>query len=233
MSAAAPVIAWLVIGAATGGLARRAADHDGARVAAGTATAAPGPVAWNGRGIEAATALTLAALAARFGWGWPAVPYIGLMATLAAVTITDLRHFRVPDRIVAAGLAATMPTMAAIGVLGDRPERLAGAAVGAGLFAGLLLAVHLALPHGLGRGDVKLAVLLGAAIGWSGPPGLGLLLAVLWALIAACGLGLGAALALRAAAARRPRAAAPQIPFAPALSLATVAVVIAAGPLLR
>ncbi len=237
MSAAAgPAIGWLVIGLAAGALARRAAERDRARVADGSKTAlAAGPVAWNGRGVEAATALLLGALAAGSSWGWPAVPYVGVVTTVAAVTITDLRHFRVPDRIVAGGLLATTLAMGIVGAATGRLDRLAAAAVGAGLFAGLLLAVRLAVPQGLGRGDVKLGVLLGAAIGWSARPGIDVLLAVLWALIAACGLGLTAAAALRATARRRPRRATttPQIPFAPALSLATVAVVLAAGPLQR
>ena len=247
MSIAGQVTGWLVVGLAAGRIARRAADLDRARVA-NRARRAAGPLAWDGTGIEAACALVLVALAARFGWGWPAVPYIGLVATLAAVTITDLRHYRVPDRIVATGMAATMLSMAAIGAMADRPERLAWTAAGAGLLSAPLLAIHLALPHGMGRGDVKLSVLLGAGIGWIDPHPLAvdLVRLVLWALVVACALALVTAAVLRMASAPadapEPQRAAPprteprpaaQIPFAPALSVATVAVVIGAGPLFR
>lgn len=244
MTTVAPVIGWLVVGLAAGRIARRAADRDRDRMA-GRGGAVAGPLAWDGAGVEAACALALVVLAARFGWGLPAVPYVGLVATLAAVTITDLRHYRVPDRIVAAGVAVTVVSMAAVAAAGDRPARLAWAVVGAGLLSVPLLAIHVARPTGLGRGDVKLSVLLGAGIGWSHPqrPAVVLFQLVLWALVAACGLALATAAVLRvttgagptgpAGAGRRAPRPAAHIPFAPALSLATVAVVVGAGPLLR
>ncbi|MEZ5411987.1 MAG: A24 family peptidase [Acidimicrobiales bacterium] len=249
MTTAGQVAGWLVIGLVAGRVARRAADGDRARTANRPSPAA-GPLAWDGAGIEAACALILVAVAARSGWGWPAVPYIGLVATLAAVTITDVRHYRVPDRVLAAGAAATIPPMAAIGLLADRPERLAWTAAGAVLLTAPLLAIHLALPHGMGRGDVKLSILLGAGIGWADPHPLAvdLVRLVLWALVAACALALVTAAALRVAGAgaaagtagpqppgrrRTGPPSADRVPFAPALSLATVGVVIAAGPLVR
>lgn len=226
MTVVGALIGWLVVGLVAGRAARRAADRDRDRTER-RPDAARGPVAWDGAGIEAACALVLAALAAQLGWGWAAVPFVSLVATLAAVTITDLRHYRVPDRILGAGLAATTLAMAAIGALTDRPNQLRWAAMGAVVFSAPLLAIHLAVPRGLGRGDVKLSVLLGAGIGWIGPPGLGTVLLVLWALIVACGLGLVAATVPRAA--RAAWAPADSIPFAPALSIATVAVVLGAG----
>lgn len=233
MTAVGPAVGWLVVGLATGWAARRLADRDRDRMAA-RAPAAAGPLAWDGAGIEAVTAPVLVALAARLGWGWPAAPYAVLVATLAAVTVTDLRHYRVPDRIVAAGVAATGVAMGLATVATGRPERLGGAALGAVAFAAPLLAVHLVLPRGMGWGDVKLSVLLGAGIGWIGPAGVGVVLAVVWALIVACALGLGVALALRRRlAAGSSWGVAGSIPFAPALSAATVAVVLVAGPRLR
>lgn len=225
MTDAGALIGWLVVGLAAGRAARRAADRDRDRMRR-RGDAVPGPVAWDGAGIEAVCALVLVALAAQLGWGWPVVPFVGLVATLAAVTITDLRHYRVPDRIVATGLAATTLAMGVIAATAGRPDQLRWAAVGALVFPAPLLAIHLAVPRGLGRGDVKLSVLLGAGIGWVGPPGLGTVLLVVWALIAACGIGLVAATVPRAArAARVPTGA---IPFAPALSIATIGVVLAA-----
>lgn len=239
MTVAGALIGWVVVGLAAGRAARRAADRDRDRIRP-RADAAPGPVAWDGAGIEVVCALVLVALAAQLGWGWPAVPFVSLVATLAAVTITDLRHYRVPDRILAAGLAATTLAMGAIAATTGRPDQLRWAAVGAVVFPAPLLVIHLAAPRGLGRGDVKLSVLLGAGIGWIGPPGAGTVLLVVWALIVACGLGLVAATVPRVIVTARPPAAsrpggapAGSIPFAPALSIATVGVVLAAGHILR
>ncbi len=238
MTVAGPVIGWLAVGLAAGRAARWAADRDRDQTRR-RAGAVRGPVAWDGAGVEAVCAVVLAAVAAQLDWGWSAAPYVSLVATLAAVTITDLRHYRVPDRILAAGLTATTLAMGAIGATTGRPDQLRWAAVGAVVFPAPLLMIHLAAPRGLGRGDVKLSVLLGAGIGWIGPPGVGTVLLVVWTLIVACGLGLVGAMVQRAATTARPAASSPpggapagSIPFAPALSIATIGVVIAAGLIL-
>ncbi|MBA3333527.1 MAG: prepilin peptidase, partial [Actinobacteria bacterium] len=89
-----------------------------------------------------------AALAAFFCW------------ILVIVTRTDFEHRLIPDRIVLPGavLVATARTL-------DEPSL---AWVLGGLGAGLaLFLIVLAYPKGLGMGDVKLAVFMGAGLGLS------------------------------------------------------------------
>lgn len=81
-------------------------------------------------------------------------------ATLVVLSLIDIESRRLPNRIVlpAAGLVLVARLVTA-------PEHSAawiGAALGT---AGFLLAFALAIPAGLGMGDVKLALLLGAMLG--------------------------------------------------------------------
>jgi leader peptidase (prepilin peptidase)/N-methyltransferase len=127
------------------------------------------------------------------------------IATLAAITLTDLDRRVIPNRVLivsaVAGIALTSVLDPA-----SLPERLIAAA-GAG---GALFLVVLAYPRGMGMGDVKLAALMGLYLGRSVAP------ALLIAFAAGSVVGLG--LMLREGAAARKRA----IPFGPFLALGGV-----------
>lgn len=90
---------------------------------------------------------------------------VGLVvgAVAAAAGIPDLCERRIPNVVVLAGLLAVVLVAGAVAVGGDRPVA-GGVAGGAALGGGLLLALHLAHPAGLGFGDVKLGAVLGAAV---------------------------------------------------------------------
>jgi leader peptidase (prepilin peptidase)/N-methyltransferase len=82
-------------------------------------------------------------------------------AVLVAVTVVDVESRRVPNRIILPALAVALVARSA---LDPSPRWLLGA-VAAG---GILLALALVYPAGLGMGDVKLAAFLGAWLGWYG-----------------------------------------------------------------
>lgn len=108
--------------------------------------------------VEIATAALVTAGVLEFG----VTPY-GLLAaffavTLVALTATDLRYRLVPNRIVLPAAAVVLLARTAI----DPSIEWLAAGLGASLF---LLAAALAYPRGLGMGDVKLALLLGAMLG--------------------------------------------------------------------
>ena len=88
-------------------------------------------------------------------------------AVLVVIAVIDARTRRIPNRIVLP--AALVVLVAHIAIAPDRAWEWAVAALGAFLF---LLAAHLVYPAGLGMGDVKLALLLGAALGWAVGPAL-------------------------------------------------------------
>ena len=102
-------------------------------------------------------ALAVACVAA-FGLTAKAALAVGFCALLVTLSAIDAQHRIVPNRIV---LPAAAIVLVARTLLEPSAEWVLGAA-GAGGF--LFLAV-LAYPKGLGMGDVKLALVLGAMLG--------------------------------------------------------------------
>ena len=76
----------------------------------------------------------------------------------AALSVVDLRQRRLPNVLTLTGAAVILAAAALCGR--GLPGLLGGCALG-----GLYLTVHLAQPAGLGGGDVKLALALGALTG--------------------------------------------------------------------
>jgi leader peptidase (prepilin peptidase) / N-methyltransferase len=163
--------------------------------------------------VELATALLVAGCVVAFGVTLEALVAACFCAALVAVSATDLEHRIIPDRIV---LPAAAGILAARTLLEPSAE-WAFAALGCSLF--LFLAV-LAYPAGMGMGDVKLALLLGAALGRAGP--VALAVGMLAALLPA------AFLLARYGSAGRKMA----IPFGPFLALGGVVALFAGDALL-
>src|SRR5438093_7128987 len=108
--------------------------------------------------VELVTALLLAGCVLAFGLTVEAAVAAMFCAVLVAVSAIDLEHRIIPNRIV---LPATVVVLLANTARDLSPEWIA-----AGLAAsGFLLAAALAYPAGMGMGDVKLALLMGAALG--------------------------------------------------------------------
>jgi leader peptidase (prepilin peptidase)/N-methyltransferase len=108
--------------------------------------------------IELATALLLAGCVLTFGLTVRAAAAAVGCAALVVVTATDLERRIVPDRVV---LPAAIAVLALRTVADPSPEW----ALGALATAGVLFLVVLAYPGGMGMGDVKLALLIGAMLG--------------------------------------------------------------------
>jgi leader peptidase (prepilin peptidase) / N-methyltransferase len=108
--------------------------------------------------VELAAALLVAGCVLAFGLTPEAVVAAFFCSVLVAISAVDLEHRIVPDRIV---LPATVVVLAAQTAIEPSLEWPL-AALGASLF--LFLAVF-AYPAGMGMGDVKLALLMGAALG--------------------------------------------------------------------
>jgi len=108
--------------------------------------------------VEAATALLAIACVVAFGLTAEAALAFGFCAVLVTLSVIDLQHRIVPNRIVlpAAGIVLAVHTL-----IEPSPAWLLGA-LGA---SGFLFVAALAYPKGLGMGDVKLALLLGAMLG--------------------------------------------------------------------
>jgi leader peptidase (prepilin peptidase)/N-methyltransferase len=124
--------------------------------------------------VELATAALAVSCVLAFGLTLEAFVAAFFCAALVAVSATDLEHRIVPNRIV---LPAAVIVLAAQTALEPSPE-WAIAAFGA---SGFLLVAALVYPAGMGMGDVKLALLMGAALGRTVP--VALMLGMLAALV--------------------------------------------------
>jgi len=163
--------------------------------------------------VELATAGLVAACFVVFGLSGKAVLAAFFCAVLVAITATDITHRIVPNRIV---LPAAAVVLVAHTALSPSPEWALGA-LGAG---GFLLVAAIAYPAGMGMGDVKLALLLGAMLGRL--VGVGLMLGMFAALVPSVVL-----FARHGAAARKMG-----IPFAPFLAFGAVLALFVGKPLL-
>lgn len=112
--------------------------------------------------VELLTAALVVACVLAFGLSFRALVAAGFCAVLVAISAIDLAHRIIPNRIV---LPAAAGGLVAQTVLEPSPEWALGA-LGASAF---LLAAALAYPAGMGMGDVKLALLMGAMLGRTVP----------------------------------------------------------------
>ena len=163
--------------------------------------------------VELATALLIAACFLAFGLSGKAFVASFFCAVLVVVSATDLSHRIIPNVIV---LPAAVVVLVAQTVLQPSPE-WALAAFGACFF---LLVAAVAYPGGMGMGDVKLALLLGAMLGRTVP--VALMLGMIAALVPSIVL-----LARHGKAARKMG-----IPFGPFLALGALVALFAGDRLL-
>ena len=164
--------------------------------------------------VELATAGLVAACFVAFGLSGEAFVASFFCVVLVVLSAIDLTHRIVPNRIV---LPAALVVLVAQTALEPSPEW----ALGALAAAGFLFAAALAYPAGMGMGDVKLALLLGAMLGRT--VSVGLMVGMVAALVPSVLL-----LARHGSAARKMG-----IPFAPFLALGALVALFAGEPLLH
>ena len=160
--------------------------------------------------VASVVMITVAVPWAIFETWWAETGFAATLLVCLAAAAVDVSDGRIPDRLVLASIVPTLVVLVAQVVSGDGRAAATAVVLGVVLFAGPLLAVHLAVPDALGFGDVKLAVSLGAALG---------LVEWRYTLAALCiASGLTAAVAV---ARRRPA-----MPFAPGLVAGAALVVL-------
>jgi leader peptidase (prepilin peptidase)/N-methyltransferase len=164
--------------------------------------------------IELATALLLAGCVLAFGLTVKTAAAAIACGALVVVSATDLERRVVPNRVVLPAAAAVLALQT---VAHPSPEWALGA-VGA---AGFLFLALLAYPGGMGMGDVKLALLIGALLGPTTP--VGVMLALLFALVPSVVLFARHGL----------RARKMPIPFGPFLAAGAVVALFAGEPILH
>jgi leader peptidase (prepilin peptidase)/N-methyltransferase len=171
------------------------------------------PIHWKYPVVELATALLIAGCALKFGFTAETLIAAFFCAALVAITVTDFERFVIPNKIVLPAAAVVLVAQ----TVRDLSPEWAIAAAGAALF---LFTAALVYPAGMGMGDVKLALLLGAMLGRN--------------VVIAMAVGMVSALvpsivllARHGAAARKMK-----IPFGPFLALGGVVALFAGKPIL-
>ena len=177
-----PVVSWLVLRGRCRGCGERISAHY--------------PL------VELITGLVFAAVVLVNGLDTDLVYELPFAAMLVAVSLIDLEHRIIPNKIVVPMAVYGIGAIAAVD-MDFLPEALIA---GAGAFT-FMLVIALVHPKGMGMGDVKLAGVMGVYLGLSVVPGL--LLGFL------SGSLVGVAIMMRHGAAGRKRG----VPFAPFLAV--------------
>lgn len=160
--------------------------------------------------VELGTGIAFALVAwwfvSAFGWPagqqlaplawWPALgAYLWFAGASIALALIDLDHQRLPDAIVLPSVGVVALLLSAAATLAGEWERLMGTLGAAAALFALYFIIALVYPRGIGGGDVKLAPLIGATLGFVG-----------WGAVAVgafAGFLLGAVFGLALIAARR------------------------------
>jgi leader peptidase (prepilin peptidase)/N-methyltransferase len=178
-----PVISWLVL--------RGRCHHCGAPISARY------PI------VEATTAALYAAVVASQDDAVRIVLGLLLVTALVPITLIDLDHRIIPNKITGAAAVAALIAIAALDT-DFLPEAVIAGLAGGGFF----FVAALLYPRGMGMGDVKLAGVLGLYLGRAVAP------AILIALVA--GVAVGVAVIARKGAVEGRKTA---VPFGPFLAL--------------
>jgi leader peptidase (prepilin peptidase)/N-methyltransferase len=171
-------------------------------------------IPWRYPAVELVSALLVAGCVWKFGLHPEALVAAAFCLVLVAISATDIEYGIIPNRIV---LPAAIVILAAQTAIHPSPQWALGAlAAGGFLFAAALMA-----PRGMGMGDVKLALVLGAMLGATVGVGMlvGLFAAMVPAIVLFIRLGVGA---------RKVK-----LPFGPFLAIGAVVALFAGHELLQ
>lgn len=187
---------------------------------------------WSRRDLRPARAALLAGvtvalfvgLSVQYRDSWVLPAFLALAAGLVALSLIDLEHFLLPNRIMYPLALATVALLA-LAAVGDDAWAAFDRAVLGGVVAMVALGVlHLVSPRSMGFGDVKLAFVLGLVLGWLGWSELVLGLF--------CGFLAGAVVGL-ALIVLRHRGRKDHLPFGPFLAFGTLVVLLWGDVILR
>lgn len=118
--------------------------------------------------IEASTGLLFGVVVWHFGVTWAALAYLYLTAIGVALTMIDLDTRRLPNVIVLPAYPITLVLLAVASWSTGEWGALLRAGLGGVILYGFYFVMMVAVPNGMGFGDVKLAGVLGAYLAWLG-----------------------------------------------------------------
>jgi leader peptidase (prepilin peptidase)/N-methyltransferase len=120
--------------------------------------------------VEGLCGVLYVALALRIGLRWELLAYLLVAPTLVALACIDAQFHLLPRRIVWPMTVVSVLAFANAALWARDWSRFGLALVCAAATGAFFLGLHLVNREGLGLGDVRLAPLLGLALGWIGWP---------------------------------------------------------------
>lgn len=118
--------------------------------------------------VEAVTAALFVGAAWRLGARAELADFCVFFAFLVALSGIDLDHHILPSRVIYPGAGASLVLLAIASGVDHNWHRYQDAVVGGALALAALFLIHVAVPRGMGFGDVRLAGLIGLNLGWLG-----------------------------------------------------------------
>jgi leader peptidase (prepilin peptidase)/N-methyltransferase len=116
--------------------------------------------------VELACAVLFGIVGASFHDSWALFGYLVLVAALLALSVIDLDHFLLPNKVIYPTAAIVVPLLAAASAITGDWGALGRAALAALIDFAIFYVIWFAAPGAMGFGDVRLAALLGFALGW-------------------------------------------------------------------
>ena len=166
------------------------------------------PISWRYPIVELATAILWVVAYEMFGLSPTFFVALVFLSALIVITAIDLVHRIIPNVITLPGIVVGIVANLATGRV-SWLESLMGVAIGGALFAAIILVSYVFYPDGggMGLGDLKLAAMFGAFLGWK------VMLAAVFVAIMVGGIAAGCLLASGKVGRRYP------MPFGPFLAL--------------
>lgn len=118
--------------------------------------------------IEVVTGALFVLLAWRLPSVWALPAYAVLAAFFVAMSAIDLEHMRIPTSLVYATALLGAPLLVIASAGSHRWPSLLSALVCGAVALAVFFSLWFAVPKGIGFGDVRLAALCGAYLGWIG-----------------------------------------------------------------
>jgi leader peptidase (prepilin peptidase)/N-methyltransferase len=116
--------------------------------------------------VELLTAGLWVGMGQHFGVSWEVPAYCALAAGLVALSLIDLDHFLLPNRVLyPVGFLVAGLLLIPAAVDGRWDAYLRAVEGGAAAFV-IFFVIHVVSPRGMGFGDVRLSAVLGLALGW-------------------------------------------------------------------
>ena len=174
--------------------------------------------------VELGTAALFVAAAVRLGATWQLPAFCVFFASLLAISVIDLDHFIIPNRVIYPTLAVTAPPLVLAAAADGSWTLLRNAAIGGAAGFAALFVIHFISPRGMGFGDVRLAGVIGMMLGWLGLRYIVLGLFLGFLLAAVIGIVLIAA---------RLKTRKDAVPFGPFMAMGAVLAVLWGHPILQ